>query len=563
MSLNRVSSLGEFEFVPGDPVTRSRRGSDASVLSARAQKLTFNPLVVPDNNGNVVHPVAPADAIGAFEVPRWKRILQIASAVFYCVFASGIVFGYAAIKPVLKGEGVYREICSRKSVEGLDEDTCVEIRMNLMFTVAAVSTNVAALPIGAILDHAGPRVCGLLGSFFLAGGAAILAHAEQLPFDGYLAGYLGLALGGPFIYMGSFHLSNALPRSGLILALLTGAFDSSSAVFLIYRIVYQATEAGFGLRSFFLAYLVVPAAIILLQLTLLPKNSYKTVGEMIEGIKEPDGLEGTCDQIDEHTALLQEEARQQREEQVGELLGTTRMDTQVNREVRQNIKSGVWGIMHNSTIKQQLLSPWFILIMLFTVIQMTRINYFVATVRPQYEALLGSHNRAVEVNNFFDLALPLGGIVSIPFIGMILDNTRTVTVLITLVAVATAIGVLGVIPYAWAAYSNICLFVLYRPFYYTAVSDFSAKVFGFRTFGVVYGTIICLSGLFNLSQPGLDYLFHQTFQGDPVPVNLMLASAGLAVGISLVVYVGTKSRRISRNLLEQEAESAFADREAC
>ncbi|KAL8419762.1 hypothetical protein RB594_002797 [Gaeumannomyces avenae] len=523
MSLNRVSSLGEFEFVPGDPVTRSRRGSDASVLSARAQKLTFNPLVVPDDNGNVVHPVAPADAIGAFEVPRWKRILQIASAVFYCVFASGIVFGYAAIKPVLKSEGVYREVCSRESVEGLDEDTCVEIRMNLMFTVAAVSTNVAALPIGAILDHAGPRVCGLLGSFFLAGGAVILAHAEQVPFDGYLAGYLGLALGGPFIYM----------------------------------------EAGFGLRGFFLAYLVVPAAIILLQLTLLPKNSYKTVGEMIEDIKEPDGLEGTCDQIDEHTALLQEEARQQREEQVGELLGTTRMDTQVNREVRQNIKSGVWGIMHNSTIKQQLLSPWFILIMLFTVIQMTRINYFVATVRPQYEALLGSHDRAVEVNNFFDLALPLGGIVSIPFIGMILDNTRTVTVLITLVAVATAIGVLGVIPYAWAAYSNICLFVLYRPFYYTAVSDFSAKVFGFRTFGVVYGTIICLSGLFNLSQPGLDYLFHQTFQGDPVPVNLMLASAGLAVGISLVVYVGTKSRRISRNRLEQEAELAFADREAC
>lgn len=395
MSLNRVSSLGEFEFVPGDPVTRSRRGSDASVLSARAQKLTFNPLAVPDDHGNVVHPVTPADAVGAFEVPRWKRILQIVSAVFYCVFASGIVcktyitphvvtyrivwtaeakitkrphfkVGYAAIKPVLKSEGVYRDVCSRESGESLDEDTCVEIRMNLMFTVAAVSTNVAALPIGAILDHAGPRVCGLLGSFFLAGGAVTLAYAEQLPFDGYLTGYLGLALGGPFIYMGSFHLSNALPRSGLILALLTGAFDSSSAIFLIYRLVYQATDRGFGLRSFFLAYLVVPAAIALLQLTLLPKNSYKTVGEMIEDIKEPDGLQGPCDQIDEHTALLQEEARQQREEQVGELLGTTRMDTQVNREVRQNIKSGVWGIMHNSTIKQQLSSPWFILIMLFT-----------------------------------------------------------------------------------------------------------------------------------------------------------------------------------------------------
>jgi hypothetical protein len=39
-----------------------------------------------------------------------------------------------------------------------------------------------------------------------------------------------------------------------------------------------------------------------------------------------------------------------------------------------------------------------------------------------------------------------------------------------LVVIATAIGVLGVIPQTWAAYANICLFVIYRPLYYTAVS---------------------------------------------------------------------------------------------
>lgn len=188
---------------------------------------------------------------------------------------------------------------------------------------------------------------------------------------------------------------------------------------------------------------------------------------------------------------------------------------------------------------------------------MTRINYFVASIRPQYEALLHSYDRAVQVNNFFDLALPIGGILSIPFIGLLLDHTSTLVVLLSLVTVATSIGVFGIIPDAmWAAYANICLFVLYRPFYYTAVSDYTAKVFGFKTFGTVYGTIICLSGLFNFSQSGLDYLLHKTFRGDPIPVNVMLMSLGFLVGVALVLYVGYRARGLKRKMLEMEAERA-------
>jgi hypothetical protein len=172
--------------------------------------------------------------------------------------------------------------------------------------------------------------------------------------------------------------------------------------------------------------------------------------------------------------------------------------------------------------------------------------------------MLHSKAKAIEINNFFDLALPLGGLVSIPFIGVFLDHNSTVRVLSTLVSVATVIGILGVIPEMGAAYANVSLFVLYRPFYYTAVSDYSAKVFGFRTFGKVYGLIICLSGLFNFSQSGLDYLFHKTFHNNPIPVNIMLLSLGAAVGMALVTFVAVRVSSIKRRLLEQEAEGAFS-----
>ncbi|KAI1774076.1 MFS general substrate transporter [Hypoxylon cercidicola] len=552
MSLQRVASLETFVNVPTER-RRSRQGSVSSVAaSERARKLTFNPLpeswdpaFVDDQDRHL------AQSQGAFEVPQWKRILQVGVTVVLCLFSAGIVFGYAALKPVLKKEGAYQDICN-------GEDTCVEIHLNLMFTVAAVTTNVAALPVGAILDHYGPRACGVIGSVFLTIGALFISFARSLPFDAFLAGYLFLALGGPFTYISSFQLSNAFPaHSGLILALLTGAFDASSALFLVYRIIYGKSGGTFGHHKFFLVYLVVPVVILGFQLTLLPRRSYKTVGEMIEEIEGPvyddppaaSDAEDADDQVDEQTALLREEQRERRESivhNIEELLGSSDVDKnkQVQREEARNEKSGVWGVMHNRTAWEQIRSPWFVLVCLFTVVQMTRINYFVATIRPQYEAILGSSQKAIEINNFFDLALPLGGIISIPFIGVILDHTSAVAVLATLVTVATTIGVLGVLPYTWAAYANIVLFVLYRPFYYTAVSDYSAKVFGFRTFGKVYGAIICLSGLFNFSQSGLDFLFHRTFQGDPVPVDLLLLALGLVIGFCLVGFVAVKARAL-------------------
>jgi len=216
----------------------------------------------------------------------------------------------------------------------------------------------------------------------------------------------------------------------------------------------------------------------------------------------------------------------------------------------------VWGALHGYTAWEQIKTWWFVLITLFTVVQMTRINYFVATVRSQERWLLGSEARAKTVNEFFDIALPVGGVLSIPFIGTVLDHTSTPIALGILVFFATVIGVLGCLPYMWAAIGNVALFVIYRPFYYTAVSDYSAKVFGFQTFGKVYGLIICLAGILNFIQSPLDALTHTFFHLNPIPINLILLACAVAVGTALVAYTAIKSRNMKRHQLEVEAEGA-------
>lgn len=483
--------------------------------------------------------------------------VQVIVAIIYCLFAAGVVFGYAAIKPVLIDEGVFNELCTKKEIkDGTSPCLQQEIRLNLMFTVAAVSTNVAALPIGTILDRYGPRVCGIIGSMLLFIGAVLFSFASQIAGDAYTPGYFFLALGGPFIFISSFQLSNTFPqRSGLILALLTGAFDSSSALFLVFRLLYQATGGQLTTQRLFLIYLVVPIFILIVQIFVMPKSSYKSVSEVVHEA-ETEINAPTPPEVSEEERLIHRERRQSTITEVNALLDKTANTKRAKREESKNRQSGVWGAMHGYSALEQIKSPWFILITLFTVIQMLRINYFVATIRPQEAYLLGSAKKAKMVNEFFDIALPAGGVFSIPFIGLLLDNTSTPFALLFLVVCATLIGILGCLPYTWAAIANVVLFVLYRPFYYTTVSDYSAKVFGFVTFGKVYGLIICLAGLLNFMQSPLDALTHVTFDRDPVPVNAMLMGVAVVVGVALVSFTFIRSRRMAREKLEDEAEGA-------
>jgi hypothetical protein len=52
-------------------------------------------------------------------------VVQVFLAVIYCLFAAGVVFGYAAIKPVLIDEGVYRNLCTKQELKD-DVDVCYE-----------------------------------------------------------------------------------------------------------------------------------------------------------------------------------------------------------------------------------------------------------------------------------------------------------------------------------------------------------------------------------------------------------------------------------------------------
>ncbi|KAJ6030386.1 MFS transporter [Penicillium canescens] len=154
---------------------------------------------------------APADStseephIAAYKVPFAKRCAQVATGAVACWLSAGIVFGFAALKPVLIAEGIYSGLCESNVTVGVGNDQtgrgaiCAEqdLRLNLFFIVASVTTNVSSLLAGWALDRYGRRACWVSACLSLIVGSLLMSGSFALRgLDGYLLGNVFLALGG-------------------------------------------------------------------------------------------------------------------------------------------------------------------------------------------------------------------------------------------------------------------------------------------------------------------------------------------------------------------------------
>ncbi|KAI0161477.1 major facilitator superfamily domain-containing protein [Xylariaceae sp. FL1272] len=501
-------------------------------------------------------------------------IAQVAFGALLCCIASGVVFGFAALKPILIAEGVYGELCDSKesSEDGRPDVPCPEqdMRLNLFFVAASIVANISSLFAGYALDHFGRRTCYMASALFIAAGCVILGYAFAIPeFDGYLAGNVLLSCGGTFLFVPSFQLANAFPRfSGVIVAIITGSFDASAAVLLLYSLAWDATGGTFAPNQFFFAFLTVPVILLIGEFALMPADAYQTTPELehkIEKVQDATRDVHDSDQdIDSETELCRvrsnrAERRLMKLDRIEDILGDAEeREERAQKEEDIHAASGVWGVLHGLPAHRQMLSPFFILILLLTIVTMQKMNFFIASIESQYRFLLGSDEHAEAINRFFGIALPLGGIVTTPFIGWLLNNMSVTALVGLLTGFSAAIGILNSLPYVWAGYATVIMFCVFRPLYYSAMSDYATKIFGFATFGRLYGAITCISGVLSFSQSGIDMLVHGPLNGNPTPINVAMAIAGTGIGLYLTFFVAIKTREYRDEM--QHCQSSSEER---
>lgn len=365
------------------------------------------------------------------------------------------------------------------------------MRLNLMFILASITLNISNMLGGWVLDNYGRRTCYVLAAVILFLGGGCMALAFQLGenlghFDGYIVGNLLLGLGGTFLFVSSYQLSHAFPRhSGLIVALVTGAFDASAAVYLFYRLAYDATDQAFKPAYFFATFAVcIPLLILTAEFTIMPSTSYVTRSEYQTAIdRAQDPTRDVHDSDDEaYAGRPREELQRTRHRRAArrgaqleaiEAVAGNEEERRADRAAARGRQraSGVQGAeVRELPFARQVLTPWFWLVLALTVLQMMRMNYFIATVRAQYRYMLGGEELAARVNSFFDVALPVAGVITTPFIGVLLNEVPVWGTLSVLTVLIVVLGMLNVISALWAGYATVVAFVVFRPLYYSAVS---------------------------------------------------------------------------------------------
>lgn len=62
--------------------------------------------------------------------------------------------------------------------------------------------------------------------------------------------------------------------------------NDQAAVFLFFRMAYESSGGAFSPQKFFLSYLVVPAFIMITQLTIMNKDGYKTLPQLEDKVEK-------------------------------------------------------------------------------------------------------------------------------------------------------------------------------------------------------------------------------------------------------------------------------------
>ena len=93
--------------------------SDLILTRTLSHKISYDLFPTHSHVPEFVAPLLPEkiEAVAAYEITTLKRVAQVAVGCVICMLASGITFGFAALKSVLVDQEVYRDSCTTSELE--------------------------------------------------------------------------------------------------------------------------------------------------------------------------------------------------------------------------------------------------------------------------------------------------------------------------------------------------------------------------------------------------------------------------------------------------------------
>ncbi|NXE67801.1 S43A3 protein, partial [Calcarius ornatus] len=446
-----------------------------------------------------------------------KRLGTLLSGLLECGAFCGIIFGWASLVFVLKDLGYFEGLCQPSATpspnltlgsdcSGQDE------QFSLVFTIGSFMNNFMTFPMGVVFDRFGTTAARLIAISLYTGGTLLVAFSTPELAVLLFPAMSMLSVGGILLILTNMQVGNLFGNyRSIIITLYNGAFDSSSAIFLIVKLLY---EQGLSLRAMFLFLAACSAWHLLRTLFLMPRSRipYPLPPDYDYGY-------GGCLCPGERGAGCHPAGR------------------------------GCCGDNPGTPFRACACSWLFAWHVAWLSAMQLRHYLFIGTLNPQLEHLAhGDHALVSTYTNAFAFT-QLCGVLCAPWNGLILDRHKrgkgprpegnrapsprpagtlaaladlrsAVLSLVVTVALCLLFSVLAAVPVLPAQFGTFVLQVISRSFLYGGNAAFLAIAFPPQHFGKLYGLAMALSALVALLQYPCVALVQGPLQGDPFYVSV-------------------------------------------
>lgn len=454
---------------------------------------------------------------------RVRYSLTFASGLVECLCFAGAVFGWASLVFVLKTEGFFSSLCvNATGVNASQPLDCSgqDEQFSLVFTIASFMNNFLTLASGFLFDKFGTTVTRLCAISLYTVAALILAFVVPAISNMLFPALSLLAVGGIMLLITNMQVGNLFgSRRSTIITLYNGAFDSSSALFLVIKLLH---ESGISLRSIFLFLSACSVIHLLRTFFLMPKKfiPYPLPEDYTYGITcggsnraEPTADHGPAEKQDEGTPLSQ-----------------------------------AASVKPEKTFRECFLSWFFLWHLLWLSVMQLRHYFFIGTLNPMLQHLTkGEPSLVSQYINAFAIT-QLCGVLCAPWNGLIMDRHKgkprppgqseqdadlqaAILSLFLTALQCLLFSLCATIPFLPLQYLTFILQVVNRSFLYGGNAAFISVAFPSCHFGKLYGVIMALSALFSLMQYPCFAVVKGLLDGDPLYVNI-----GLTL-LSLVAFI--------------------------
>lgn len=463
-----------------------------------------------------------------------KRGLTFATGLLECLCFAGAVFGWASLVFVLKTEDYFSYLCvNTTGVNGTQVLDCSgqDEQFSLVFTIASFMNNFLTLPNGFLFDHFGTTVARLLGIFLYSMGTMMVAFSAPALSNLLFPALSLLAVGGMLFLITNMQVGNLFgSHRSTIITLYNGAFDSSSALFLVIKLLH---EVGISLQASFLFLSACGAIHLLRTFFLLPRKSipYPLPDHYTYGITC-----GKSNSSESHT--------------VNGIAQRTIEDAPISKDINKK---------EERTFRECCLSRFFLWHLVWLSVMQLRHYLFIGTLNPMLQRLTaGEPSLVSQYINAFAIT-QMCGVLCAPWNGLIMDrhkgkapvageteqeaDLRASVLSLFLTALQCLLfSICASTPYLPLQYITFILQVLNRSFLYGGNAAFISVAFPSCHFGKLYGLVMALSAVFSVLQYPCFALVKGALGGDPLYVNIGLTLLSLLAFIHpLSVYLHCRS----------------------